>query len=130
MRCERLGLADDVLITGYLDDAAVPGVLAGARAFCWPALFEGFGIPVVEAQAAGVPVACSDDPSLDEAAGDAALRFAGPRPPRRWRPPSRRPGGGRGAARRPAGARPRPRRDARPGTRPRRRLLTALEDAA
>ena len=71
----RLGLADHVLITGYLDDATVPGVLAGARAFCWPALFEGFGIPVVEAQAAGVPVACSDDRSLDEAAGDAALRF-------------------------------------------------------
>jgi glycosyltransferase involved in cell wall biosynthesis len=77
---ERLGLAADVFITGYLDDAVVPGVLAGARAFCWPALFEGFGIPVVEAQAAGVPVACSDDPSLDEAAGDAALRFA-PRDP-------------------------------------------------
>jgi glycosyltransferase involved in cell wall biosynthesis len=76
----RLGLAADVFITGYLDDAVVPGVLAGARAFCWPALFEGFGIPVVEAQAAGVPVACSDDPSLDEAAGDAALRFA-PRDP-------------------------------------------------
>ena len=72
---ERLGLADHVLITGYLGDAEVPGVLAGARAFCWPALFEGFGIPVVEAQAAGVPVACSDDPSLDEAAGDGALRF-------------------------------------------------------
>lgn len=73
---DRLGLAGEVLITGYLADAAVPGVLAGARAFCWPALFEGFGIPVVEAQAAGVPVACSDDPTLDEAAGDAALRFA------------------------------------------------------
>jgi glycosyltransferase involved in cell wall biosynthesis len=72
---DRLGLAGDVVITGYLPDDAVPGVLAGARAFCWPALFEGFGIPVVEAQAAGVPVACSDDPTLDEAAGDAALRF-------------------------------------------------------
>jgi glycosyltransferase involved in cell wall biosynthesis len=75
---ERLGLRDDVIITGYLPAAEVPGVLAGARAFCWPALFEGFGIPVAEAQAAGVPVACSDDPSLDEAAGDGALRF----PPR------------------------------------------------
>ncbi len=72
---ERLGLHGDVTITGYLPAAQVPGVLAGARAFCWPALFEGFGIPVVEAQAAGVPVACSADPSLDEAAGDAALRF-------------------------------------------------------
>ena len=71
-------------------DAEVPGVLAGARAFCWPALFEGFGIPVVEAQAAGVPVACSDDPSLDEAAGDAALRFGAAR--------SRGAGGGAGPA--------------------------------
>jgi glycosyltransferase involved in cell wall biosynthesis len=75
---ERLGLERDVTITGYLATDAVPGVLAGARAFCWPALFEGFGIPVAEAQAAGVPVACSDDRSLDEAAGDGALRF----PPR------------------------------------------------
>ena len=92
-----------MLITGYLDDAGVPGVLAGARAFCWPALFEGFGIPVVEAQAAGVPVACSDDRSLDEAAGDAALRFARPRP--RGAGGGARPaGGGRGAARQPGGA--------------------------
>jgi len=74
----RLGLQRDVTITGYLPAGDVPGVLAGARAFCWPALFEGFGIPVAEAQAAGVPVACSDDRSLDEAAGDGALRF----PPR------------------------------------------------
>lgn len=72
---ERLGVARDVVLTGYLADADVPGVLAGASAFCWPALFEGFGIPVVEAQAAGVPVACSNDPSLDEAAGDATVRF-------------------------------------------------------
>jgi alpha-1,3-rhamnosyl/mannosyltransferase len=48
--------------------------MAGARAFCWPTLFEGYGMPVAEALAAGVPVVCSDDPSLDEAAGEAAWR--------------------------------------------------------
>ena len=108
---ERLGLADDVLITGYLDDAEVPGVLAGARAFCWPALFEGFGIPVVEAQAAGVPVACSDDPSLDEAAGDAALRFAA-RDPEALAAALARLVEDEALRDRPAGARPRARRDA------------------
>jgi glycosyltransferase involved in cell wall biosynthesis len=73
-RVESLGLAGDVVLTGYLPRDAVPGVVSGARAFCWPALFEGFGIPIVEAQAAGVPVVCSDEPSMDEAAGDASLR--------------------------------------------------------
>ena len=76
----ELGLGDDLVRTGYLPQAALPGVVAGARAFCWPTLFEGFGMPVAEALAAGVPVVCSDDPSLDEAAGDAA-----------WRAPARDP---------------------------------------
>jgi glycosyltransferase involved in cell wall biosynthesis len=75
-RIASLGLQRDVLLTGYLPASRVAGVVAGARVFCWPALFEGFGMPVCEAQAAGVPVVCSDDPSMDEAAGDACLRVS------------------------------------------------------
>jgi alpha-1,3-rhamnosyl/mannosyltransferase len=48
---------------------------AGARAFIYPSTFEGFGMPVLEAMAAGIPVACSDIPPLREVAGDAALLF-------------------------------------------------------
>jgi glycosyltransferase involved in cell wall biosynthesis len=73
-RVAALGLAGDVEVAGYVGEERVPGLVAGARAFCWPALFEGFGMPVAEALAAGVPVVCSDHVSLDEAAGDAALR--------------------------------------------------------
>ena len=79
-RAAELGLGGDLVRTGYLPQDALPGVVAGAAAFCWPTLFEGFGMPVAEALAAGVPVVCSDDPSLDEAAGDAA-----------WRAPARDP---------------------------------------
>ena len=89
----RSGSSDDVVRTGYLPQAELPPIVAGARAFCWPTLFEGFGMPVAEALAAGVPVVCSDDPSLDEAAGDAAWRapardpeaIGGRDPARRWR---------------------------------------------
>jgi glycosyltransferase involved in cell wall biosynthesis len=70
------GLAGSVVRLGYVADADLPGVVAGAAAFCLPALVEGFGMPVAEALAAGVPVVCSDHESLDEAAGDAALRAA------------------------------------------------------
>ncbi len=70
------GLADRVVRLGYVADADLPGIVAGAAALCLPALVEGFGMPVAEALAAGVPVVCSDHPSLDEAAGPAAFRAA------------------------------------------------------
>jgi glycosyltransferase involved in cell wall biosynthesis len=71
----RLRITDRVHRLGYVPDAEIAGVVAAARALVFPSLYEGFGMPVVEAQAAGVPVAASANPSLDEACGDGAVRF-------------------------------------------------------
>lgn len=67
--------AEGVHALGFVPDADVPPLLAGARALVLPSLAEGFGLPVLEAQAAGTPVICSDLPALREAAGDAAVFF-------------------------------------------------------
>ena len=70
---ERMGLAGRVLFPGYIEDADLPALLSGATAFVFPSLYEGFGIPVLEAGACGVPVITSNTSSLPEVAGDAAL---------------------------------------------------------
>jgi glycosyltransferase involved in cell wall biosynthesis len=69
----KLGLADRVVLTGYVPDADLPGLLSGALAFVYPSLHEGFGLPVLEAMACDTPVVCSNVSSLPEVAGDAAL---------------------------------------------------------
>lgn len=71
----RLGIAHRVHRLGYVSDSELAGIVAASRLLVFPSLYEGFGMPVVEAQAAGVPVAASANPSLDEACGDAAERF-------------------------------------------------------
>ncbi len=68
-------LPEGVKAIGFVPDADVPPLLAGARALVLPSFAEGFGLPVLEAQASGTPVACSDLPALREAAGDAAVFF-------------------------------------------------------
>lgn len=62
-----------VRFIGYVDEADKSALLSGARAFAFPSLYEGFGFPVLEAMACGVPVLCSNTSSLPEVAGEAAL---------------------------------------------------------
>ena len=58
---------------GFTPDADLPALYAGARIFCFPSLYEGFGLPVLEAQSYGVPVMSANRSALPEIAGDAAL---------------------------------------------------------
>ena len=87
---EKAWLAEDVFAaiekSPYQTDIITPGrikfedighLMRGASLFCFPSLYEGFGIPVLEAFAAGVPVICARNSSLPEVAGDAALYFSG-----------------------------------------------------
>jgi glycosyltransferase involved in cell wall biosynthesis len=70
-----LGLNDDTRFLGWVDDGELEALYALAACFVLPSLYEGFGFPVLEAMARGVPVACSDRGSLGEVAGDAARLF-------------------------------------------------------
>jgi len=72
-RAESLGIGHRVVFTGYVPDEDLPALLSGASLFAFPSLYEGFGMPVLEAMACGVPVVCSDSSSLPEVTGDAAL---------------------------------------------------------
>jgi alpha-1,3-rhamnosyl/mannosyltransferase len=65
-------MAREVLVSGYLPDDQLAAALAGARALLLPSFYEGFGLPLLEAMAAGCPVACSHIPAFAEVAGDAA----------------------------------------------------------
>lgn len=67
---------DDIVFTGFVDDADLPALYSAAAAFAFPSWYEGFGIPVVEALACGTPVVCANNSSLPEAAGEAALLVA------------------------------------------------------
>lgn len=69
------GQRDAVIEPGYISDADLPALYAGAAISVTPSLYEGFGLPVLEAMACGVPVACSSTSSVGEIAGDAALLF-------------------------------------------------------
>lgn len=69
----ELGVAERVRFTGYVADADLPALLGGALAFVFPSLYEGFGMPVLEAMACGAPVLTSTTSSLPEVAADAAL---------------------------------------------------------
>ncbi len=70
---ERLGLARDVIFTGYVPSEDLPALYSLAESMAFPSLYEGFGLPVLEALACGAPVVTSHSSSLTEVAGDAAM---------------------------------------------------------
>ena len=72
-KAERLSLGDRVRFVGYIDEAEKPLWYAAATAFVFPSLYEGFGMPPLEAMACGTPVVTTTSSSLPEVVGDAAL---------------------------------------------------------
>ncbi|ERK71224.1 glycosyltransferase family 4 protein [Leifsonia aquatica] len=77
---ERLGIAATTTLLGWVDDDEIERLYSEATAVVVPTLFEGFGLPVLEAMSRGCPVICSDLPVLREVGGDAAL-YVDPRDP-------------------------------------------------
>jgi glycosyltransferase involved in cell wall biosynthesis len=69
----ELSLMDRVIFTGYLKDEDIPALYSAAEAFIFPSLYEGFGIPPLEAMACGIPVITSNTSSLPEVMGDAGI---------------------------------------------------------
>lgn len=74
-RVSQLGLERHVQFLGAIDEEDQPYLYTRAELFVFPSLLEGFGLPVVEAMACGVPVVCSNSSSLPEVVGDAAVTF-------------------------------------------------------
>ncbi len=72
-RLTQLGLENEVIFPGYVPDEDLPGFYGGAELFAFPSLYEGFGLPVLEAMACGAPVVTSDTSSLPEVADEAAI---------------------------------------------------------
>jgi glycosyltransferase involved in cell wall biosynthesis len=67
------GMKDYVHLLGYVDDQDLPALYSASRMLLMPSLYEGFGLPVLEAMACGVPVITSKTSSLPEVGGDAAI---------------------------------------------------------
>jgi O-antigen biosynthesis alpha-1,2-mannosyltransferase len=68
-----LALDEEVIFTGFVDDEDLPDLYRGAQLFVFPSLYEGFGLPILEAMASGIPVIASNVASMPEVAGDAAI---------------------------------------------------------
>lgn len=72
---EELGLTDQIQLLGHVERSDMPLLYRGARFLIFPSLFEGFGLPLLEAMASDCPVVCSKIASIPEVVGDAALLF-------------------------------------------------------
>ena len=70
---KSLDLEDEVILTGYIDECEKPVIYQNAKLFIFPSLYEGFGMPILEAMAAGIPVITSNVSAMPEVAGDAAI---------------------------------------------------------
>ena len=72
-RVQELGLVEDILFPGFIADVDLPALYSGAAFFAYPSLYEGFGLPIVEAMACGAPVLTSGNSCLPEAGGRGAI---------------------------------------------------------
>ena len=72
-RILELHLDENVIITDYVSDEDLLSLYNGAYCFVYPSLYEGFGLPILEAMACGIPVVTSNNSSIPEVAGDAAI---------------------------------------------------------
>ena len=70
---KKLNLQDRVVFTGFVEDHDLPSIYSMAKVFVYPSLYEGFGLPVLEAMACGVPVVASNVRSIQEVTGQAAI---------------------------------------------------------
>jgi glycosyltransferase involved in cell wall biosynthesis len=77
---EEFGIGDRVIITGYVDEGTKTAILTSASVLVYPSLYEGFGLPILEAFAAGLPVVSCNNSAIAEVAGDAAV-YVDPRDP-------------------------------------------------
>jgi glycosyltransferase involved in cell wall biosynthesis len=74
-KAHLMGLGERIIFTGYIPNNELALLLSNCRAVIFPSLYEGYGLPVIEAMAAGVPVACSKTRALPEITAGAALLF-------------------------------------------------------
>ncbi len=74
-KARLLDIMDRIEFRGEIAEADLPALYACASLFVFPSLYEGFGLPVLEAMACGTPVACADNSSLPEVVGDASILF-------------------------------------------------------
>ncbi|MFL5733693.1 MAG: glycosyltransferase family 4 protein [Chloroflexia bacterium] len=72
-RVTELQIEDRVVFTGYMDDEDLALLYQGSLGLVYPSIYEGFGLPILEAMACGAPVICSNTSSMPEVAGDAAI---------------------------------------------------------
>jgi len=75
LKVAELGLEQDIIFTGYVTDEDLRALYNAADLFLFPSLYEGFGLPPLEAMACGVPVVTSNNSSIPEVVGDAALKI-------------------------------------------------------
>lgn len=73
----NLNIKDKIIQTGFVADEDMPALYNGAEVFVYPSLYEGFGLPILEAMQCGCPVVCADNSSLPEVGGDAVLYIDG-----------------------------------------------------
>jgi glycosyltransferase involved in cell wall biosynthesis len=82
-KLQTLGLEDRVIFPGYVEEADLPACYQLAKVFVFPSVYEGFGLPPLEAMACGIPVISSNSSSLPEVVGDGGL-LVGPNDTQAW----------------------------------------------